>query len=68
MNPERMSGVPCFFGTRVPIQNLFDYVDTGESLEEFLDDFPGVLRSQAHIVIDILATGVRPELLTPPTD
>lgn len=53
INPERMSGVPCFYGTRVPIQNLFDYLGTGESLDSFLDDFPGVTREQAVTVLDM---------------
>jgi len=42
IDPERMSGTPCFVGTRVPIQNLCDYVVSGESLDTFLDDFEGV--------------------------
>jgi len=37
-----MSGAPVFAGTRVPIQNLFDYIEGGEDLSEFLDDFPSV--------------------------
>ena len=44
---ERMSGQPCFTGTRVPIQSFFDYLEDGETLGEFLDDFPGVSREQA---------------------
>ncbi|MGA7732274.1 MAG: DUF433 domain-containing protein, partial [Chloroflexia bacterium] len=39
-DPEIMSGMPVFAGTRVPIQNLFDYIEGDETLEEFLDDFP----------------------------
>ena len=42
-----MSGAPCFAGTRVPIQNLIDYLEGGETIEEFLDDFPSVSREQA---------------------
>jgi hypothetical protein len=41
VDSEKMGGTPCFTGTRVPIKNLFDYLDTGDSLETFLDDFPG---------------------------
>jgi uncharacterized protein (DUF433 family) len=44
---ERMSGMPCFAGTRVPVKNLFDYLETGETLEDFLEGFPGVSREQA---------------------
>src|ERR1051326_2464020 len=40
INRERMSGAPCFAGTRVPIKNLFDYLEGGEPLDEFLDGFP----------------------------
>jgi len=47
IDPEVMSGTPCFVGTRVPIQTLFDYVEGGETLDEFLDDFPGVSRETA---------------------
>jgi len=44
VNPERVSGAPCFAGTRVPIRALFDYLEAGDSLEEFLEGFPGVTR------------------------
>lgn len=46
VDPEIMSGAPCFAGTRVPIQNLIDYLEGGESIEEFLDGFPSVSREQ----------------------
>jgi len=46
-DPERLSGTPCFTGTRVPIETLFDYMEGGDSLNSFLDDFPGVTREQA---------------------
>ncbi len=52
-DPERMSGAPCFDGTRVPIKNLFDYLTGGESLDEFLEGFPGVTREQAEAVLDL---------------
>ena len=44
---EIMSGTPVFKNTRVPIKNLIDYLETGESLDEFLEDFPSVSREQA---------------------
>ena len=50
-NPEKMSGTPVFPGTRVPIKHLFDYLEGGESLEEFLDQFPTVSREQAVAVL-----------------
>jgi uncharacterized protein (DUF433 family) len=48
---EVMGGVPCFTGTRVPIQNLFDYLESASSLDEFLTDFPTVSRSAAVAVL-----------------
>jgi len=42
IDPEIMGGTPCFSGTRVPIQTLLDYVEAGDSIDEFLDDFPSV--------------------------
>jgi uncharacterized protein (DUF433 family) len=53
VDPEKMSGVPVFTGTRVPIKNLFDYLEGGESLEEFLDQFPTVTREQAQGVLEL---------------
>lgn len=50
-DPEKMSGTPVFPGTRVPIKHLFDYLEGGESLEEFLDQFPSVSRDQALAVL-----------------
>jgi len=44
---ERMSGTPCFTGTRVPVQTLFDYLAGGDSLDDFFEAFPGVSRAQA---------------------
>lgn len=53
INPERLSGAPCFFGTRVPVKNLYDYLEHNESLESFLDDFPGVHRELAVAVLEL---------------
>jgi uncharacterized protein (DUF433 family) len=53
INPNRVSGAPCFYGTRVPLKNLFDSLAAGESLEEFLDGFDGVTREQALAVLDL---------------
>ena len=46
IDPEIMSGAPCFAGTRVPIQNLIDYLEGGDSIDEFLEDFQSVSREQ----------------------
>ena len=44
VDPETMSGTPVFQGTRVPIQNLLDYIEGGSTVDEFLEDFPSVSR------------------------
>lgn len=51
-DPEKLSGTPVFAGTRVPVKNLFDCLEGGESLEEFLDQFPTVTREQALGVLE----------------
>ena len=50
-DPEILGGVPIFIGTRVPVQSLFDYLEGGETLDEFLHQFPSVKRSQAVEVL-----------------
>ena len=51
-DPEIMSGALCFTGTRVPVQNLFDYLEGHSSLEEFFEDFPSVSRETAVAVLE----------------
>ena len=51
-DPEIMGGTPVFTGTRVPLQNLIDYLEGGESIEDFLDGFPSVKRAQVIAVIE----------------
>jgi uncharacterized protein (DUF433 family) len=51
-DPEIMGGTPVFVGTRVPLQNLIDALEGGESVEDFLEGFPSVKRSQAITVIE----------------
>lgn len=53
IDPEVMSGTPVFAGTRVPVQNLFDYIEGGEDLIEFLDDFPSVTKEIAVAVLEM---------------
>ncbi len=53
IDPEIMSGAPVFAGTRVPIQNLFHYIEGGEDLAEFLDDFPSVSKEAALAVLEM---------------
>jgi uncharacterized protein (DUF433 family) len=46
-HPEILSGTPVFAGTRVPVRTLLDYLQGGDTLDDFLEDFPGVSRQQA---------------------
>ncbi len=52
VDPEKLGGTPVFFGTRVPIQNLFDCLESGESVDRFLEQFPTVTREQALGVLE----------------
>jgi len=47
IDPEIMSGEPCFAGTRVPVRALLDYLEGGDTIDEFLEDFPTVSREKA---------------------
>jgi uncharacterized protein (DUF433 family) len=51
IDPEILSGTPVFVGTRVPVRSLLDYLEAGEPLGEFLEDFPSVTREQAVAVL-----------------
>jgi uncharacterized protein (DUF433 family) len=51
-DPEILGGTPVFVGTRVPLKNLFDYLERGHDLDEFLDAFPSVSREQAVAVLE----------------
>lgn len=51
--PEKMSGTPVFRGTRVPVKTLLDYLAAGDSLDQFLDDFPTVSRKMATELLDL---------------
>jgi uncharacterized protein (DUF433 family) len=53
IDPERMSGAPCFTGTRVPIAHLFEYLESGETLDEFVDQFPTVSREQVLAALEL---------------
>ena len=53
IDPEILGGTPVFFGTRVPIKNLFDYLETGDTIEIFLEDFEGVSRNQVIRVLEM---------------
>ena len=53
INPDKLSGTPVFAGTRVPVKNLFDYLEGGDTLEDFLEGFPPVTREQAIAVLEL---------------
>lgn len=50
---EILGGTPVFFGTRVPIKNLFDYLETGDSIQTFLDDFKCVSKNQVIKLLEM---------------
>jgi len=52
-NPEILGGVPVFVNTRVPVRSLFDYLEGGDTLDEFLNDFPSVSRDQAVAALEM---------------
>ena len=53
IDSEILGGTPVFYGTRVPIKNLFDYLETGDTIETFLDDFEGVTRNQVIRLLEM---------------
>ncbi len=63
-DPQILGGTPVFRGTRVTVKNLIDYLAGGDTLNQFLDDFPTVSREQAVAVLelarDLLTAGARP--------
>lgn len=59
IDPETMGGTPVFTETRVPIQALFDYKETGETLDEFLENFPSVKKDYAIQVLKMARKIVR---------
>lgn len=55
-DPEILGGIAVFRGTRVPVQNLIDYLTTGETIDTFLEDFPTVKREQVIQFLELAAT------------
>jgi uncharacterized protein (DUF433 family) len=53
IDPEILGGTPVFVGTRVPAKTLFDYLEAGDALHEFLNDFPSVTREQAIAALEL---------------
>ncbi|HXT22424.1 MAG TPA: DUF433 domain-containing protein [Thermoanaerobaculia bacterium] len=52
-DPQILGGTPVFVGTRVPVKNLIDYLEAGDSLDDFLHSFPTVTREQAVAALDL---------------
>jgi uncharacterized protein (DUF433 family) len=50
-DPDRMSGAVCFYGTRIPVQDLFDWLDQGSNIAEFLKPFPQVGEERVHAIL-----------------
>lgn len=53
IDPETMGGTPVFTGTRIPVQTLFDYIEGGDDLNEFLDDYPTIPKEAAIQVLNM---------------
>ena len=53
-DPEIQGGTPVFVGTRVPLKNLFDCLEAGEGLDQFLEDYPSVSQEQAVTVLKLI--------------
>ena len=64
VDPEKMSGTLCFMGTRVPVTHLFDYLEAGDGLDDFLKDFPSVTRDQALGVLELMKNRILTEYET----
>lgn len=60
-SPDIMGGTPVFAGTRVPIENLLDYLEGGESIDDFLEGFPSVSREQVITFLEETKTRVLTE-------
>ncbi len=53
VNPLRMTGTPCFRDTRVPVQSLIDFLEGGETIDQFLEIYPSITRQQVLAVLDL---------------
>src|SRR5438876_9044172 len=65
INSGRVSGAPCFYGTRVPIKTLFDSLAAGQTIEEFLNDFEGVSGEQAEALLQLAGSHLLEDLPKP---
>ena len=64
IHPDKVSGAPVFAGTRVPIKNLFDYLEAGDTLEGFLEGFPPVTREHAIAVLQMAERSLVKEVVS----
>ncbi|PYV65607.1 MAG: hypothetical protein DMG97_31825 [Acidobacteria bacterium] len=62
ISPEIMGGTPVFGGTRVPVQTLFEYLEAGDTIDDFLDGFPTVTREQVVAVLETAKVRVLTEV------
>lgn len=60
-DPDIQGGAPVFVGTRVPVKNLFDYLEAGDSLDDFLRSFPSVTREQAVAALELAREALAPD-------
>ncbi len=60
-DPDVLGGTPVFVGTRVPVKNLFDYLEGGYTIAQFLDQFPSVSRDQAIAALELAREVLAPD-------
>ena len=60
-DPQVLGGTLVFVGTRVPVKNLFDYLEAGDSLDKFLESFPSVTREQAVAALELAREALAPD-------
>jgi len=60
-DPDILGGTPVFVGTRVPVRTLLDYLEAGDSLDEFLESFPSVTREQAVAALELAREALAPD-------
>ncbi|OGA05608.1 MAG: hypothetical protein A2W68_01765 [Betaproteobacteria bacterium RIFCSPLOWO2_02_64_14] len=60
-DPEILGGTPVFVGTRVPVKILFDFLEAGDSLDVFVDEFPSVTRAQAIAALELAREVLAPD-------
>ena len=60
-DPEILGGTPVFVGTRVPVKILFDYLESGDNLDDFLEEFPSVHREQAVAALQLAREFIAPD-------